>query len=517
MYLQRRFRCDTPVHVDRSTLAWKLRCVALIQRNGRGFVARVMAKNKLGSLLLIQRWHRGELVRRKHREVIEVTVKAQAMVRGRQTRFVYALLRGLVSKVQAHVRGIQVRTRMRNVLEGRMSLYRRQIHISWNYAHTPLAFRTKLWPHFATKVGFLRMSVAEAELKRLWEELGTTVPKDEDVRSLCDDQTFQIGHLLGIDNYTYCRCVLIDLFDQNKRAGAFPAAQENDTERLQIYEKLSSKAASTHLEAFYKQFEIPVKDNVKKLSLAKLVWTKYDHAKASQTTIMTLFPELEGSVNIIFLKPSAKSKRRFPNANMTVPPVEQSLWDTASLEGRIKKHMKEVVIVMETKVPAIMSWLVEAEGRKVQRHMLQRDASMKARGGTGTDWLECRHRMLVDFLAGRHDSFQEDGRREAGSAKGLNFPDIESIKIAQAKSPKDSDPLFPDIELIKDKISQAKSPKCLDPLFPDIELIKDKISQAKSSKYSDPLFPNNIDSDSDKKAQKTANTVVGVQFPDNVF
>lgn len=96
-----------------------------------------------------------------------------------------------------------------------------------------------------------------------------------------------------------------------------------------------------------------------------LAGTNYKMVSTSRSTMMSLFPELESSLNIAFHTPSGKSKRRFPDAvNMTIPPVDTALWEDISLEGRVKKYVREVTSVYITKVPNLMSKLDNIDKRK---------------------------------------------------------------------------------------------------------------------------------------------------------
>ena len=115
---------------------------------------------------------------------------------------------------------------------------------------------------------------------------------------------------------------------------------------------------------------------------------------------MLVFPELEGSLNIAFHDPSAKSKRRFNKARKVVsPPVQRSLWDEASLEGTTKKHMQEVARIYITKVPALMAILDGAAKRNKSKWETYRKAAMKASGTAS--WEQCRHELISEYLSVR--------------------------------------------------------------------------------------------------------------------
>lgn len=109
--------------------------------------------------------------------------------------------------------------------------------------------------------------------------------------------------------------------------------------------------------------------------------------------MMALFPELQGSLNIIFQSPSAKAKRRFPDAKVADSLLlDKDTWERISLEGIIKRHVKEVTSLYITKVPSLMAKLDELNrGNNCQmRHNLFEDA------GSATDVTASIVRGILD-------------------------------------------------------------------------------------------------------------------------
>jgi hypothetical protein len=118
----------------------------------------------------------------------------------------------------------------------------------------------------------------------------------------------------------------------------------------------------------------------------------------SVSTMMLIFPELEGALNIAFHYSSSKSRRRFNKAaKVTTPPVQRSLWDEISLEGKMKKHMQEVATIYITKVPTLMAKLEEADNKKKAKWERYQKAVMEAYNMTS--WNQCRHIIIEDYLS----------------------------------------------------------------------------------------------------------------------
>lgn len=77
-----------------------------------------------------------------------------------------------------------------------------------------------------------------------------------------------------------------------------------------------------------------------------------------------LFPELDGSLNVVLLPPSKKSRRRFPDARkVEAIQVDKTIWKSTSFECVIKKHMQEVTSIYITRVPSLISKLQNLDER----------------------------------------------------------------------------------------------------------------------------------------------------------
>ena len=82
--------------------------------------------------------------------------------------------------------------------------------------------------------------------------------------------------------------------------------------------------------------------------------------------MMALFPELEGSLNIVFQNASSKSNRRFKDAHKSPSQmlISRDLWDEISLDGLIRKHNKEVTHLYMTKVPSLLAKFDNVDRKK---------------------------------------------------------------------------------------------------------------------------------------------------------
>jgi hypothetical protein len=247
--------------------------------------------------------------------------------------------------------------------------------------------RTKFWPALASEVTFAKIHVAESELQRLWKMIGVTM---NGLTQWSGDEIVKVAETIGIDSYVYCRCKELSLStDYVELLKTEPVALSSalgyeEAERLQIHERLDSKPFEMMATQIYAQFGIPSTEKMKKVALAKALckWNlvrrtaillferafmlnlccvlgmEPQYAESSRSTMLILFPELDGSINIAFQQASSKSKRRFPSATKSpVFPLSKESWYDISLEGLIRKHSMEVTYLYIIKVPSIMAKL----------------------------------------------------------------------------------------------------------------------------------------------------------------
>lgn len=375
--------------------------VLVIQRDIRRYLAQRKLRRSICAIVTIQKSVRGHTANRRFAQKKKGILAIQKHVKGRWIRFAYAMLRELVCKVQSRFRGYFVRKTVRIVLEQKMELYRQVMVSLWQSCHVQLSLRTKLWPVFSSNASFARVFVAEREIKRTWELLGISF---ENIPSNgVADETTKLAESVGIDIgvYVFCRKNGPVLAKKSALESTSPTLKEayqvEEAERLQIHERLDSKASDN--EALYRAFGIPSTEKMKKVAVARAVWSTLSLAESSVSTMLALFPELDGSLNIIFQQRTAKSKRRFPDA-LKNPPREvlmsKELWDSISLDGLIKKHNQEATHLFVTQVPSLMAKL-DGIDRRRSTDWSSMLAVLNATRGPLTP-TEKRREMIMSFL-----------------------------------------------------------------------------------------------------------------------
>jgi IQ calmodulin-binding motif len=410
--LQRKFRCQESLISGLTSTPSKAikHQILCVQRYLRGYTARKrILQSKLASIL-IQSTLRGYVARRRYTRFKSSGLLIQCHLRGRRDRQAFSSIKFLVCKVQGHVRGSLVRAKVSRILRGKMNLFQSEIVHLWQVCHVPLSIRTKFWPALLAEATFTKIHVAELELKRLWSFIGATTTKE--CPGWAGDEIVQVADTMGIDSAVYRRCLELNRstdyihFSKTEEASLAAALSYVEAERLQIHERLDSKLSGIMATQIYGQFGISSTGKMKKLALAKalcklillpraansavdlsissshatFLGTEHRHAEPSRSTMLTLFPELNGSLSISFQPASSKSKRRFPSAtNFPVLAFDNESWDNVSLEGLIRKHSKEVTHLFITKVPGIMARLdacqrsgTEHRLGSVQRHRAQK-------------------------------------------------------------------------------------------------------------------------------------------------
>jgi len=248
--------------------------VLAIQREVRRFIARKMIKRSKKAVATLQRQARRHIAMRRFARQKASALMIQKYLKGTRTRFAYQTTRTLVCKVQARIRGGLVRKKIQIILEGMLGLYRPEIVTLWNSSHVALSLRTRMWSAFFSRPSFTKLRVAESELWRLWERLGI----DTGVRgkNVVDDTT-KFSASLGIDSTTYCICHELSLFAdhgtvfESLRGGLKQAYEYVEAERLQVHERLDSKAFKKKDALLYSEFGIPNGEKMKKVALARAI------------------------------------------------------------------------------------------------------------------------------------------------------------------------------------------------------------------------------------------------------
>ena len=332
--------------------------IIIIQRFVRMCLSRRKKKLMLQAIILIQQNQRSSSKRRQFKVLKDSAIVIAKFLRARRARTVFREVRRTVTSIQSIVRGGLVRSKMTLIMEQKMDLYITQIFVLWTHLHVPLTFRAKQWPNIAGGRSFLRFGIAESELLRLW-----------DIASLSGrlsgaefpDKIAQYCCSLGMSNDIYYKskkCADLIQSGTSISSKMKDGLRSEETERLQIYERLSSSVSEKDISILYRTFDIAEDEKMKKIALSKVLWTKIVLADRSATSMTFIFPELKNSLGISFVKPTSKGQRRFPNASkLPVSPIDTDLWVKNSVEGKTKRHVQEVAMLFITRVPEISSKL----------------------------------------------------------------------------------------------------------------------------------------------------------------
>lgn len=180
-------------------------CVVIVQKTIRSHRARQHYQSQRKAAMLLNRWVRGSLVRCKLSRLRQSSIRMQAIVRGRRSRFGRTLLMMDISRAQAQARGYLARKVVFDLVKKRTCLFKQQIFLLWHRAHTPLAYRTKMYSHLEG-AGFLSLNLAEGELQRLWSELDVRFPPSpRNQSSIPNDDHLAVSQQLGLSCRSYLR------------------------------------------------------------------------------------------------------------------------------------------------------------------------------------------------------------------------------------------------------------------------------------------------------------------------
>jgi len=335
-----------------------IRKAIIIQKFIRMCLARKMKKRMLQAIIIIQSNQRSSSKRKKWKLLKDSAIAIAKFMKARRAQIIFRELRRMVTSIQSRVRGVLVRSKMKMMMEQKMDLYTTQIFVLWTYLHVSLIFRAKLWPNISGVRSFLCLRLAESELLQLWDIAGLS---DRWKGAKCSDNISLYCDYVGISNDIYYRskkCADWIQGGMSVDSKHDDALQLEETERLQIYEKLNSSILEKDVSTLYRTFDIAPDEKKKKVALSQILWTKIVLADRSTATMNFIFPELKNSLGISFLNPSSKGQRRFPNAlKVPVPSIDHELWEEISVEGRTKRHVQEVAMLFITKVPELSNKL----------------------------------------------------------------------------------------------------------------------------------------------------------------
>jgi hypothetical protein len=171
--------------------------------------------NRSVGAVTLQTWVRSVQARYRFTIVRHTALRIGSLARGRRIRFAFLLLIDEISKVQALARGFIFRKRIFKVVANRLRMYRNCSFSLWQIAHTPLSYRTTFWFEICDD-SFVRLKLAEKELRRVWKELQVE-PKFLGDSAFADegDETMRIAASVGLSNSFYwsvktvCDCLTI--------------------------------------------------------------------------------------------------------------------------------------------------------------------------------------------------------------------------------------------------------------------------------------------------------------------
>ncbi|KAG7363292.1 DENN (AEX-3) domain containing protein [Nitzschia inconspicua] len=305
--------------------------------------------------------------------------------------------------------------------------------------------RTKMWPDFnSTSHNFLRMRLAESELCRLWSMVGYDTTDNRMAR----DVVALRSEAIGLDSTVYIRCkTCVDWINhamslRPQSDKITDALKAEEVERLQAYERLGSLSSDQELAKMYRHFDIPQNEKMKKVALAKKLWTNIGQVDHSVSTMLLLFPELLYSLGINFQPPSAKGQRRFPNASkLPAPSLDQNLWNEISVEGNVKKHVQEVAILYMTKMPAVWKKLNQRSLKEMSGYPISYQRAIQEVYKQPT-WQRARRILIKRYLNGRY-SYKANPNVEVvlseSFSKGMIYSSLQQTP-SDYKNPFDDSP-----------------------------------------------------------------------------
>jgi hypothetical protein len=371
-----------------------------LKERSQGETCKAKSIQRRTAAVKIQAVHRRNAARTHLYCIRKKTVTIQARLRSRRARMLYMEIRSMTINVQAAIRGWLLRKCMKGLIASMMERYKRQVSMLWIHTHAPLSLRTKLWRDMTKEQQtFLRLNLAKRELNRLWN----TSALDRHPVSMMTDDIVKSCDRLGVNSETYRLCVLFEsnneAFRMNYETIGMDTLRVEETERLQIYERLSKDESDDDISTICKRFDISIREKLKKMSVAQKMFTNENDVDASVRTMMELFPELEKSLGIIYKAPSGKGTRRFRNAyKNSVPPVDSTLWDYISLEHTIKRHVNEVALLFITKVPAIQRRLDRSMDTDPLHDPAKSFREALVKSHNAASWKDLKYCLLRSYL-----------------------------------------------------------------------------------------------------------------------
>lgn len=350
-----------------------LHSVLLIQRMIRTH------QKKNHAVVAIQRWFRSVYAKKYWKGLKHSITIVQSLHRRRKAQFIYSFVMSTIIKVQGIARGCMTRKHVQSFIQRRWQQYRKQMFELWKHARTPLVYRSKFWLLINRGSSFLDLALVKNELKRLWEDLGIepSVPIGN-ITEVSEIPLNGFGRVLaGLSALTFYQFLQVNtMLEKRSKAktaingvmSIFPAELANhedkvdlqakgvaltrasdrlDSERLQIYDKLTAVLASnpSTVKEIYQLFGLTDQDKLKKQRFVnQFLWESYNDALSSAKALLALFPELVDSININYNKPSKKGRKLFHirKSNMILTPLLSTMNVETKIDQLIIQDLREV-------------------------------------------------------------------------------------------------------------------------------------------------------------------------------
>lgn len=389
----------------------RLSSVLRIQRNYRRSLERCNMK-KVGYARLIQSHWRGILARR-HAEIRrKYIIVVQSVRRGATARFAFTLVKDEIIKLQGHIRSYLTRKNTHDLLTRQATRYRGQIFLLWSRENTPLSYRAQMWSLF--KTSFLSSRIMVDELQRLWKVLGIQENSKKDV--VANDEVLSTLETLGCSvafewRFLHVSSVISSALRLQQGSNiVFPGeasdrghrfARRIKIERVQVYERLNSLEKTSKLGNIYDLFGISTHEKKKKSKAIERLWNSMEHAHASATAMLLLFPELAEGIDIRQVRPSKKALVRLNNnpKDSLLDPLDKELWVDRKLDHLYRKNMSEVAVATLQTMPGLCVKLHNASLRKTASFRRRREARLLSQN-LWNDWRDYKRAVIKKYLYG---------------------------------------------------------------------------------------------------------------------
>jgi hypothetical protein len=192
IFIFEKFQAHCRLHLKRKRLHTRIHAL----RNSSSMDEHSVVKRNALAVAIIRCWCCTYMMRRRFVRLRKAIVILQARRRELVVRLAYQMLIQQVVKVQAMSRSFLVRYMFRASANERLNTYKKQIFALWNKSFTPLSFRTTFWT-LLKSASFVRLTIAEQELERLWKDLKIQPVNNDDSRKNASHSGIQFGSARG--------------------------------------------------------------------------------------------------------------------------------------------------------------------------------------------------------------------------------------------------------------------------------------------------------------------------------